>query len=176
MRRARGNIMLRLERTTSSFLNGSSTCMRKLTHRASAPVGSCSPWSTYWTTAIDTDVARVHRTQLATGSGALRRPLRRVYHPVCGAGRAAYAGRSVRSWGGTTRPSTHTGWEDVGVRYRLTRAGVRLVSLPSVTARHLGIGSPSTENCRAGFEAGARMAVFAEIHGPWRSRGSGAGC
>jgi len=155
--------------------NGSSTCMRKLTHRPErARRGRAALGRRTGRPAIGHRMWRAfHRTQLATGSGALRRPLRRV--PPCGGAACSVRLRSVRSWGGTTRPSTHTGG---GRRVRLpsdTRR-VRLVSFALCNGKNLGIGSPRPKTA-AGFRGGRpNGSLRRRFTGPGRFSSSGAGC
>lgn len=58
------------------------------------------------------------------------------------------------------------GWEDVEFGYRLTLAGTRLIAEPRAQVEHLAHLTTFERKVRRGFQAGARMAVFATIHGP----------
>ena len=61
---------------------------------------------------------------------------------------------------------TAYGWEDVEFGFRLIRAGVRLVEQPLARVRHLTHWTTFRHKFDRGLEAGARMALFATIHGP----------
>ena len=58
------------------------------------------------------------------------------------------------------------GWEDVEFGYRLRLAGIRLMSEPLAKVGHLVHWTTFKRKFERGFEAGARMALFATIHGP----------
>jgi GT2 family glycosyltransferase len=58
------------------------------------------------------------------------------------------------------------GWEDVEFGYRLVESGVRIVMLPDIEVEHLAAAVTFEHKLRRGFDAGARMMVFAQLHGP----------
>lgn len=57
------------------------------------------------------------------------------------------------------------GWEDVEFGYRLRQSGVRLVSLDTAAVQHRVHWTSFKRKLERGFDSGARMAVFAQIHG-----------
>jgi len=58
------------------------------------------------------------------------------------------------------------GWEDVEFGYRLRQDGVRIVSVNEAAVQHLVHWTSFSRKLLRGFDSGARMAVFAQIHGP----------
>ncbi|NTU70235.1 MAG: glycosyltransferase family 2 protein [Coriobacteriia bacterium] len=57
------------------------------------------------------------------------------------------------------------GWEDIEFGYRLIGAGVSLCVLDGEPLQHLAAATTFADKLDRGFQAGARMALFATIHG-----------
>lgn len=84
-----------------------------------------------------------------------------MWGPVCSVRRAI--GQQLNWYDGTFDAY---GWEDVEFGYRLRQSGVRLVSIDEAAVEHLVHWTSFRRKLERGFDSGARMAVFAQIHGP----------
>ena len=109
-----------------------------------------------WRAFVDRNSALDRQRDLSAGADS----------PACTWGAVCSVDRKVGEALGWYDPRFSAyGWEDVEFGYRLMSSGVRIVKLEGVEVQHLAAATTFSGKLARGFEAGARMGVFAQIHG-----------